>query len=230
VNRALVVDDNEELAANVAELLETLDLEVLLAHDGESAIRRAREAPFDVAIVDVGLPRGTSGVDLVPTLRALCPEIQILIVTGNATVDSAVAAVRQGIFAYVQKPFDSADLTALVERALAQTKIRKERERLALELASSESLHRSLVETIDAAILILDRDGTIRFANRDSMEKQPAAGPLEGRSFLEVFVEDDGRARFRRALDELHAHGAPKTLESTVRSPLGPRTLRWTLS
>jgi PAS domain S-box-containing protein len=230
VSRALVVDDNQELAANVAELLEILDLDVVVAHDAKSALARVTEAPVDVAIVDVGLPFGASGVELVPTLRLLSPQIQIIIVTGNATVDSAVAAVRQGIFAYVQKPFDSGDLLAIVSRALAQTDDRRERERLASELARSEALHRSLVETIDAAILILDRKGIIRFANRFAVERQGHAPALEGESFVDIFIEEEARGRFVRALDELHRDGTPSTIESNVRGPRGARTFRWSLS
>ena len=227
MNKALVVDDNADLAANVAELLESIDLEVFLASDGEAALELLERTPVDVAIVDVRLPRGPSGVELVPSLKERCPGIQIIIMTGNATVDSAVAAVRQGIFAYVQKPFDSADLVALVERAIAVTHDRRERERLAQELASSEALHRSLVETIDAAILVLGRDGSIRFSNRFAQEFQAVP---EATSFLEAFVEEDARGRFARALDELHHLGQASTLESIVRGPRGARILRWTLS
>jgi len=56
VNKALVVDDNADLAANVAELLESIDLEVFLASDGEAALELLERTPVDVAIVDVRLP------------------------------------------------------------------------------------------------------------------------------------------------------------------------------
>ncbi len=166
MTRALVVEDNADLATNVAELLETLDLDVVIASDGEKAVENAKRTEFDLAIVDVRLPGGRSGVDLLPLLRAHSPNSEIILVTGNATVDSAVAAVRHGAFAYVQKPFDSRDFIAIADRALAQVRLRREKEALAEELALSEELYRNVVETVDALIVTLDASLRVVFCNR----------------------------------------------------------------
>jgi len=228
VNLALVVDDNVELATNVGELLETLGLDVELAHDADRAIAIATEHSVDLAIVDVRLPRGVSGVELVPHLREASPGAEIIIVTGNATVDSAVAAVRHGIFAYVQKPFDSSDFLALAKRALAQTEVRRERQRLANELARSEAMYRSLVETVDAAIVVLDHERVIRFANHSAHVDVVADGVrLEGRNFVDALVADVDRSRVMKALADFDRGKASTNVEASTPASKRTRTLRW---
>lgn len=230
--RALVIDDNVDLAENIREILEELGVEALLAHDAASALEIAARVvgAIDLAFVDLKLPGGGSGVELLPRLRALSAEIEVIIVTGNATLDSAVQAVRHGIFAYVQKPFDARDFIAIAERVVAQIRLRKERERLARELERSEELHRSLVEMVDAAILLIDREGTILFANPFAEERSPHPHGLIGESFIETFIEECLRTRVRRALSELRPYERSEGVESHARVGDQLRTLRWSVS
>ena len=99
-----------------------------------AAALRATDAGIDLAIVDVRLPDLT-GVRLVPQLRTRMPDGEVILMTGDDSLDTAIAAVREGVFAYVQKPFAPHDLLALAARALAQVQLRRERTRLAVELA-----------------------------------------------------------------------------------------------
>ena len=95
--RVLVVDDNTALAENLASILSASDLavDVAIAPSAARALEVARERRFDVAVVDVKLPDG-SGVDLVAPLREVSPHCEILMLTGAATVDGAIAALREG--------------------------------------------------------------------------------------------------------------------------------------
>ena len=135
----LVVEDNVALAENVAELLADEGATVRIASDGATARVRMAEKPFDLAIVDVRLT-DVSGIDLVPALKASSPDGEVILVTGNATLDTAIAAVRQGVFAYVQKPFAPVDLLRLAERALGQVRLRKERSELEVRAAEAEAM------------------------------------------------------------------------------------------
>lgn len=233
MSRALVVDDNADLAANVAELLETLGLEVTIAGDSDTAMVEASSGDLDLALVDLRLPRGASGVQLIPALRNLSPNLEIVIVTGNATVDSAAAAVREGVFAYVQKPFDPDDLLAIAKRALDQARLRRESRRLAAELAQSEALHRSLVATVDAAILLVDRDGVVRFANRFAAERSSTGPerPLEGQLFVSAFCPQNLVTRVSRALEETRTGKSVTGIEIESGDETTPtRSMRWSFS
>jgi signal transduction histidine kinase len=177
-SRVLLVEDNEDLAENVSEILEDLGVSVRVVHDGPSAIASAAEG-FDVAVVDVGLP-GVSGVELLPKLRGTCPDCETILVTGQGTLESAIGAVRHGAFAYLLKPVDPDALIGVVERALAQVSLRRERAALARALSESENLYRGVVENVDALIVSLDRDGRILFANRSALEALGGRAPTRG--------------------------------------------------
>jgi signal transduction histidine kinase len=161
----LIVDDDDALAENVAEIVATLGVETKVARDRKSALTLARENDFDVALIDVRLPDG-DGMSLLEPLRVLSPFTQLVMVTGNATIEGAIAAVRGDAFAYVLKPVSPPDLLDTVRRALEQASLYRERERLLVELERSEGRHRELVELMPAFVLALDAQGAISTWNR----------------------------------------------------------------
>ncbi len=161
----LIVDDEESLAENISEIVSGLGVETAIARDRRSALAIASERGFDVALVDVRLPDG-DGLLLLEALRARSPYIQVVLVTGNATLEGAIAAVRGDAFAYVLKPVSPPDLLDTVRRALAQAGLYHERERLRLDLERSERRHRDLVELMPAFVLALDEEGRITVWNR----------------------------------------------------------------
>ena len=161
----LIVDDEEALAENVAEIVATLDVETAIARDRQSALAIAATRDFDVALIDVRLPDG-DGVSLLEPLRTRSPYTQLVLVTGNATLEGAIAAVRGDAFAYVLKPVSPPDLLDTIRRALSQAGLYRERERLRLDLERSERRHRELVESMPAFVVALDEGGRITTWNR----------------------------------------------------------------
>ena len=127
--RVLVVDDNVELAENIAELLQDLDdqLDVVFSRGTRGAMDIAVRSGFDIALVDIRLAEGDDGLTLLPKLRELCPGGEVILMTGHGTLDSAITALRQGAFAYVLKPFDAQDFLELGGRALVLIHQRAER-------------------------------------------------------------------------------------------------------
>jgi signal transduction histidine kinase len=161
----LVVDDDEALAENVSEIVGLLGVDTLVARDQKSALALAEGQDFDVALIDVRLPDG-DGMSLLEPLRARSPFIQLVLVTGNATLEGAIAAVRGDAFAYVLKPVSPPDLLDTVRRALDQAGLYKERERLRVDLERSERRHRELVESMPAFVLALDEHRRISHWNK----------------------------------------------------------------
>lgn len=231
MSRVLVVEDNVELALNVAEILESL-AEVTVAHDADAAIREASHGDVDLAIVDVRLPEGRSGVELIPEIKARSPNVECVLVTGNATVDSAVAAVRHGAVAYVQKPFASRDLLAIASRALEQARLRRERERLALELARSEALHRSVLDSVETAIVGLGAGSELVFVNGFASRIVRAGAPdsLRGRRFEEVFAAARDREEARRAIARAASEATHDIELDVPRDDDTPCVLRWSFT
>ncbi len=163
--RVLVVDDDTALAENLAEIVGTLDVVVEVVATTAAAVGRMATGSTDLALVDIRLPDG-SGIDLIPKLRALDPLVQVVLITGDATVESAIAAVRGGAFSYIVKPFSAPDLLDVARRALDQVAAMRERERLRVDLERSEHRHRELVDAVPTFVAALDASGRISVWNQ----------------------------------------------------------------
>jgi PAS domain S-box-containing protein len=232
--RVLVIDDNLDLASNLADILEgarELEVEVTCVPEGRSGVRTAAREGFDVAIVDVKLP-DASGVDLIRPLRAACPDGEIILITGFATVDAAIGALRAGAFAFVLKSFRPEELISTVEQALAKVSLKREREEL-------ERRYRALVEAADVLIVALDREGKVALMNpRVAALAAIPASTATGEPFVQRYVAREDRDRFAQAVAE--ARGPTQAdpsarpvaeVEAGLLDPKGGvRRIRWHLS
>jgi PAS domain S-box-containing protein len=169
MSNVLIVDDDAALAENLAEIVETLGVDTTIARDRKGALAATADRDFDVALIDVRLPDG-DGLSLLEPLRARSRFTEIVLVTGNASLEGAMAAVRGGAFAYVLKPVSPRELLDTVRRAGSQAALYRERERLRLELERSEQRHRELVESVPAYVVALDQAGCITTWNRQLEE------------------------------------------------------------
>ncbi len=126
--RVLIVDDNPTLVENLAEILEEAGYAVRPASSCAAALSAAREG-FDVALVDLRLPDG-DGTQLAPLLKEASPDGEVVLLTGFATLESAVAAVRAGACAYLVKPCATQELLVTVEQAMRQVRLHGEKREL----------------------------------------------------------------------------------------------------
>ena len=162
--RALIVDDNRDLADNVAELLRGDGCEVAVAYGVRDADRALANGGCELAIVDIRMAEG-GGLAVLASVKDKCPEAEVILMTANASVDTAIRAVSEGAFAYLEKPFDPQQLLTLCERALTQTGLRRDRLELQRDLARSEALYREVVDNVEALILSVDGQGVVRMCN-----------------------------------------------------------------
>ncbi|MES1204713.1 MAG: ATP-binding protein [Pseudomonadota bacterium] len=162
----LIVDDDEALSDNLSEIVQELGVRTMIASDRKSALELATAHDFDVALIDVRLPDG-DGISLLAPLRARSPFVQSVLVTGNATVEGAIEAVRGAAFAYVLKPVSPPDLIETTRRALEQATLYREQDGLRRQLERSEQVYREFVESVPAFVLALDEDGRITAWNRE---------------------------------------------------------------
>ena len=136
--RVLLVDDNAALVDNLRETLEDVGYTVAAAGTVAEAVRAAAGG-FDVALIDLMLPDG-NGAALISRLRQDHPDAAIVVLTGNATVETAAVAVRAGAFAYLVKPAKTPDLLLTVEQALRQVRLQAEKRELARRAQVAEKL------------------------------------------------------------------------------------------
>ena len=147
-SRVLVVDDNAALIDNLREILEDAGYDVSSGGTAAEALAAAA-AGFDVALVDLRLPDGR-GQDLGRKLRLLQPEGEVVLLTGFATMETAIEAVRSGAFAYLVKPCSTPELLLTIEQALRQVRLHAEKRELARRATVAEKL--AAVGTLTAGL------------------------------------------------------------------------------
>jgi two-component system, NtrC family, sensor histidine kinase HydH len=146
--RVLIVEDNAPYAENLEEILAGSGYRPRVA-GGFAAALSSAAAGFELALVDLRLPDG-DGTELASRLKDLNPEAEIVVLTGNATVETAAAAVRAGAFAYLVKPCATEVLLLTLEQAMRQVRLHSEKRELARRAQISEKL--AAVGTLTAGL------------------------------------------------------------------------------
>ncbi|RME62617.1 MAG: response regulator, partial [Nitrospirae bacterium] len=127
--KVLVVDDEEVVRLSCQRLLEPEGYEVFQAGSPSEAIQVVEENRIDVVVSDLKMPE-MDGVELLKHIKEVSPLTEIIIMTGYATVASAVEAMKYGAFDYIEKPFRAEELKLIVQKALEHKKLREENLRL----------------------------------------------------------------------------------------------------
>src|SRR6516225_8824748 len=120
--RILVVDDSELICQKLSQLLAHPDRQIAIATDGTSALEWLVEHPCSLVLTDLRLP-GISGLDLIREVRLRELPVTVIVMTGYATVESAVEAMKLGAYDLIQKPIDTMRLEVVVRQALEDRRL-----------------------------------------------------------------------------------------------------------
>jgi len=170
----LIVDDEINIRKTLTYCLETEGHSVVAVADSQGALREAKQRSFDIAFIDLRLEK-EDGMDLIPPLLVESPWLKIVVITANATIETAVEAMRRGAADYIEKPFTSAQVRLLI-RTLGHirdleneiTVLKEDRRRFAPEalLQSRNPGMLKIIETLykaassEAMILLRGESGT----------------------------------------------------------------------
>jgi signal transduction histidine kinase/ActR/RegA family two-component response regulator len=124
--RVLIVDDDEDFAFSIQDILESRGYQVEVAHDVQSGWKKARDFDAQVALLDIRLRDG-SGLDLVNKLQEVHSETLCVMITAFAAMDTAIEAIQGGAYDYLQKPLDIRYLLATLERCFERIRLRDEK-------------------------------------------------------------------------------------------------------
>ena len=147
--RIMVVEDEQLMRSIIVQLLRSEGYEVSEAPAPDVAIATFEREKIDLAILDLNLGGGGSGLDILGKMRDLDPEVMGIIVTAYASVESAVEALRKGAYDYITKPFANDHLKAVVRNALAQKALFHENRFLRRELREKYRFE-NIIGTCDA--------------------------------------------------------------------------------
>ncbi len=170
----LIVDNDAAHANTVAESLERVGFQCAVATSGTEGAKRVESDPFDVVITDLKMA-DLDGFELLNRTKRSLPEAEVILITGHATVASAVQAMQQGAFNYLQKPLDLAQLRVVTEKAAEAARLRRTNVELSRRLdekfgfegvVGSSPQMNAVIERLkriaptDASVLITGETGT----------------------------------------------------------------------
>ncbi len=124
--RLLIVDDEKDFVEALAERLVIRDYDATTSMDGRDAIEKAKRYNFDVVILDVKMP-GMDGVEVLREIKGIKPLTEVIMLTGHATVDSAIEGMKLGAYDYLMKPCETEDLIDKIEKAYEKKKEHEKR-------------------------------------------------------------------------------------------------------
>ena len=115
--KILVVDDQQQVADTVVEIMSRAGYSATAAYGGMEAVKRFQEGDYQLVITDLKMPE-VNGMDLLKTVKGIDPKIPVIVITGYGTVKKAVEAIKIGAYDFIEKPVDRDKLELIVERAL----------------------------------------------------------------------------------------------------------------
>jgi len=117
-SKILVVDDEKTIRIVITEALERKGFSVQMACNAEEALQICAQTEFDLALIDLKMPGKMDGIGLLQELRRRWPLMVVIVLTGYGTLDSAIAAIRNGAQDYIPKPANLPQIVESVERGL----------------------------------------------------------------------------------------------------------------
>jgi diguanylate cyclase (GGDEF)-like protein/PAS domain S-box-containing protein len=162
--RILIVDDEPRMRESLRQLLVRPDRDIIETDCAAAAKQALKTGPTSLVLLDIGLP-DISGLDMLRWISQHHPDTPVIMVSGDARIESAIRALRYGAVEFLRKPEELGTLAVKVEAALERRRLQSEHRLMTAQLAQSERLHRFLVDNSPDLVYALDEGGRFAFVN-----------------------------------------------------------------
>src|SRR4030066_1426783 len=169
----IVIDDEQIMRDGCQRILSKDGWSVLTAENGKKGLEEIQGHPenIDVILLDLMMP-GMSGMEVLDQVRIIDPNLLVIVITGYATVESAVEAMKKGAYDFIPKPFTPDQLRIIVRRALERRTLqkeaeflRREREKSLRDIATEKSKIKTIINCMGDGVLVCVRDSCIVLSN-----------------------------------------------------------------
>jgi CheY-like chemotaxis protein len=207
--KILVIDDEQGIRDLLAQELKFAGYEVTTAADGTRALEQVRGGPFQLALCDISMP-DMSGLEVLAAIRKIQPDMEVLMMTGFGTVETAVLAMKMGAYDFVQKPFDLGEILALIEKCLEKSGLRTLIQELRDSKKKLEEMQAQLIQSEKLASVGHLAAGVAHEINN------PMSGIM---GFTQLLLEDNTLTKQQRGdLESPAVQSAPGTEKNRSRS------------
>jgi DNA-binding NtrC family response regulator len=160
----LLIDDEAIALTNLTHVLKREGYDVTACKDGEAGLEALERSDFDLVLTDLKMP-GIDGMAVLRQVHASHPDVPVIMITGHATLDSAVEAMKAGAHHYLAKPFRLAEAREVVRSALEMRRIKRENQELRLRVEQLQNPHTIITQDLGMQRLL---ETARRIATTDS--------------------------------------------------------------
>jgi signal transduction histidine kinase/FixJ family two-component response regulator len=195
--RILVVDDERDIREGSERILKRIGFTVHIADRGDVALEVVKEVHPAIVLLDLKMP-GMDGMEVLEHIRQMDEAILVIVITGYATVETAITAMKQGAYDFIPKPFEPDQLRIVVNRAAEKIrltrdarKLEEEKTRTLSDLDTEKSRIRTIIESLPDGVLVTNASGKVVLINpscKQLLNLDPDMGP--GRQ-IEDYVSDE---------------------------------------
>ncbi|MBW2058207.1 MAG: response regulator [Deltaproteobacteria bacterium] len=196
--RVLVVDDEEGIREGSQRILSRMNCQVLTAAQGEEALAVLEKERASIVLLDMKMP-GMDGMEVLRRIREMDDTILVIVITGYATVETAIEAMKQGAYDFIPKPFEPDQLRIVVNRALEKfrltreaEKLEEERRRTLSDLDTEKSRLHTILQSLPDGVVVTNARGQVVLMNpafRQLLDLSPDRGPGDQ---IDRYVTDPG--------------------------------------
>ncbi len=201
--KILVVDDELGMREGIRRILEMYGHNVDTASNGTEGIEKGIANEYDLYFIDLRMP-DVEGTQVLREIKLVYPEAICVIVTAYASIETAVETTRLGAYQYIPKPFEPDELQILVNRALERRwyilearRLREEQERRLLQVAHEQSRMRTIINSLDDGIMVINQEGQVVLFNPGFIKLLNVESKIEVGDKVWQFLPDELNKQLR---------------------------------
>ncbi|HBB66283.1 MAG: hypothetical protein A2X28_08600 [Elusimicrobia bacterium GWA2_56_46] len=207
--KVLVVDDDEGILSLLCATLERVGYETVGVDLASTALKKLSEENFPVVLSDIMLPN-MDGLQLLSKIKELSPDTQVVMITANVNMDTAIASLKRGAFGYLKKPLEPEEMISQINNAFDRASLIEENKRLVAELKTAKEYAEQIIKDLTYTVIGLDVEGRIKKINH---AVETLLGYTEeevlGKPITSIFTEEFKTLKWPELLKENRVSGYP---------------------
>ncbi len=197
----LVVDDEEGIRLGSKRIIDRMGCRTLTADRGEAGLEILEKEDVGIILLDLKMP-GMDGMEVLHIVSEKYPQIMVIIITGFATIETAIEAMKKGAYDFIPKPFEPDQLRIVVNRAREKVllanearRLQQEKTRTLADLGMEKSRIRTIVDTLPTGLLVTNAQGIVVLVNPAFFRQMALSDNTEPGQPIAHYIPDEGLCR-----------------------------------
>lgn len=208
--KILVIDDEQDIRDGCERILSRMDYGVLTAPRGEKGLEMIKSSAGAIRIVllDLKMP-GMDGMEVLHHIREMDESILVIIITGFATVETAIEAMKRGAYDFLPKPFEPDHVRIVVKRAIEKIlltaeakKLEAQRRKMLLDLDAEKSRTRTIIETLPGGVVVTNTQGQVVLMNPAFLRRLGLSQDRKAGEHIGEYIQDEGFCNYIESISK----------------------------